>query len=179
MTPSPLLADLAPAAGDGATAATLVVLSVTAGSQDFVIDAGVIREIRGWSPPVPLPGAPAYVQGMSDLRGEVMLLICLASRLGLGGAPSVQPVTVVLEGRDGLVGLVVDAVSDLHSVIAGQLKAVPDTGLPTPAELLRGVVEIEGRLLGLVAVEQIIPTVRAEVLAKGQSDGPLMSVGFG
>ena len=108
-----------------------------------------------------------------------MLLISLASRMGLGGAPSVQPVTVVLEGHEGLVGLVVDAVSDLHSVSAGQLKAVPDTGLPTPGELLRGVVEIEGRLLGLVAVEQIIPTARAELSAHGQSEAPLMSVGFG
>lgn len=179
MTPSPLFAHLAPAVSGGAAAADLVVLSVTAGGQDFVIDAGVIREIRGWSPPVALPGAPAYVQGMSDLRGEVMLLISLASRLGLGSAPCVQPVTVVLESRDGLVGLVVDAVSDLHSVTAGQLKAVPDTGLPTPGELLRGVVEIEGRLLGLVAVEQIIPTVRADLSAQGQSEGPLMSAGFG
>ncbi len=156
-----------------------MLLSVTAGGQDFVIDAGAIREIRGWSPPVPLPGAPAFVQGMSDLRGEVMLMVSLASRLGLDGMRSSQPVTVVLEGRDGLVGLVVDAVSDLHSVSEERLKAVPATGLSTPAELLSGVVEIEGRLLGLVAVEQIVPTVRAELLAHGQSEGSLMSVGFG
>lgn len=142
-------------------AAESVVLSVTAGGQDFAIDAGAIREIRGWTPPIPLPGAPHFVQGMSDLRGEMMVLVVLAARMGVGQAPATLPVTVVVEGRDSLVGLVVDAVSDLHSIGAAQVRPVPETGLPTPSELLRGVVEIDGRLLGLVAVDQILPAGQA------------------
>lgn len=149
------------AAADRRAPAPSVVLSVSAGGEAFVIDAGSIREIRGWTAPTPLPGAPAYVQGICDLRGETMLLVVLAQRLGLGAAPTALPVTVVVEGREGLVGLVVDSVSDLHSIVPAQVRTVPETGLTTPTELLGGLVDIEGRLLGLVAVDRIVAAAHA------------------
>lgn len=156
-----------------AQAAASVVLSVTAAGHDFAIDAREIREIRGWAPPAPLPGAPPYVQGMCDLRGEMMLMVVLARRLGVGEAPTALPVTVVVEGREGLIGLVVDSVSDLHSISGAQMRAIPETGLTLPAELLRGVIEIDGRLLGLVAVDRIQPMGRT---IEAPTAEPLMSV---
>lgn len=128
------------------------------GSQDFAIDIGAVREIRGWAPPTPLARAPAYVQGMVDLRGVVIPIIDLAARLGLEPiAASRTSVIVVVQIRDRLAGLLVDSVSDLMNVDAARVQPTPDTGSREPHEVVRGIVEVEGRILSLISLDNVIP----------------------
>jgi purine-binding chemotaxis protein CheW len=134
------------------------VVAVRVAGQEFALDIMSVREIRGWSPPVPLPRAPAYVQGMTDLRGVVIPIIDLAARLGL--APTIAgptSVVIVVEIRGQLAGLLVDGVSDLLDVEAANLQPTPQTGSAAPGEVLAGVMELDGRILGLVALEAVIP----------------------
>jgi purine-binding chemotaxis protein CheW len=148
----------APSAIEPPAARMSGVVAVRVGTQEFALDIMGVREIRGWSPPTPLPRAPAYVQGMSDLRGVVIPIIDLSLRLGLGaGRTGPTSVIVVTEIRGRLAGLLVDAVSDLIEVDAVQLQPVPDTGSPESGEVILGVFEIDGRILGLIALEAVIP----------------------
>ncbi|MCQ3971320.1 chemotaxis protein CheW, partial [Klebsiella pneumoniae] len=66
------------------------------GDQEFCVDIRSVREIRGWAPATPLPQSPAYVRGVLNLRGAVLPIIDLSSRLGLGTAePSARHVIIV------------------------------------------------------------------------------------
>ena len=48
------------------------IVSFRLSEQDFCIDIMNIREIRGWTPPTPLPHSPDYVRGLINLRGSVI-----------------------------------------------------------------------------------------------------------
>lgn len=134
------------------------VVAVRVGTQEFAIEIMAVREIRGWSPPVPLPRAPAYVQGMSDLRGVVIPIIDLGLRFGLGAAQAGSAsVVVVTEIRGRLAGLLVDGVSDLIDVDPARLQPIPQTGSGEPGEIIQGIFEIDGRILSLIALEAVIP----------------------
>ncbi len=135
----------------------LVVLSVSAGSEMFAIDVQSVREIHAWVPPVFLPGAPPYVQGMLNVEGEVVPLVILASRLGLPDTKALTPVTVMIEREDDIIGLVVDAVCDLHSISADQLCVTPAAGNDESARLLRGVITLDHALMCLIDVESMLP----------------------
>lgn len=164
LSPSPLTA--APGGAVARPGTAMSVVAVRVGSQEFALDVMSVREIRGWSPPTPLPRAPAYVHGMIDLRGVVIPIVDLGARLGLSATDaSATSVIIVAQIRDRLVGLLVDGVSDLISVDAARLQATPETGSAGPHEVMHGVFELEGRILGLISLERLIPASVAEPMA--------------
>jgi purine-binding chemotaxis protein CheW len=146
------------AAPAGRSSESLGVVAVRIGSQEFLLDIMSVREIRGWVAPTPLPRAPAYVPGMIDLRGVVIPIIDLGARLGLKATEaSATSVVIVTQIRDRLAGLLVDGVSDLMEVEVARVQATPETGSAEPNAVIRGVVEIDGRILGLIALDTVIP----------------------
>ena len=82
--------------------------------QEFCIDIMSVREIRGWTPATALPHAPAYVRGVINLRGSVLPIVDLAERLGFPPTDaSARQVIIVVQVGAQIVGLLVDAVSDI------------------------------------------------------------------
>jgi purine-binding chemotaxis protein CheW len=113
--------------GNFTTAANPTSPSSTEGRQllTFQLDDGVygidilqILEIRALSQPSPLPGSPEYVKGIMNLRGAIIPVIDLRSRLGLSPATehSRFAVTIVAKVHDQNIGLIADAVNEVTSV---------------------------------------------------------------
>tara|TARA_R110002051_G_scaffold11122_1_gene40941 strand:- start:9339 stop:9920 length:582 start_codon:yes stop_codon:yes gene_type:complete len=151
----------------------LVVLSVSVGGEMFAIDVRSVREIHAWVRPSSLPGAPHYLQGMLNFCGEVVPLVLLARRLGLAETGSTAPVTVMIEREADTIGLVVDAVCDLHSIAADQLSVTPAVGAAGSARLLKGVITLDDSLMCLLDVEEMLPAnaiPEAALLAAGDPD---------
>lgn len=101
-------------------------LSFRVAGQDYALAIMQVREIRCWSQPTILPHAPSYVRGVINLRGTVLPVVDLAERLGMTRSDaSARSVVVVVEHNDRLLGLLVDAVSDI-------LTRAPDDLMPPP-----------------------------------------------
>ncbi len=111
------------------TASPAELISVRIGEQLFALDIMSVREIRGWTASTPLPHAPDYVLGMINLRGTVLPVVDLAGLLGLSKiTPDQSSVVVVADIGDRPVGLLVDAVCDIVTVVEGEMKPPPDLG---------------------------------------------------
>src|SRR5579872_4111430 len=92
-------------------------ISFRIGAQEFCVDIMAVREIRGWTAATALPQAPAFVRGVINLRGAVLPIVDLGARLGLGVAdPTARHVIIVAQVQNQIVGLLVDAVSDILTV---------------------------------------------------------------
>ena len=114
-------------AGDAAGSREIV--SFRLADQDFCIDIMDIREIRGWTPPTPLPNAPDYVRGLINLRGSVLPIVDLSKRLGLASAhATTRDVIIVAMMGANLIGLVVDGVSDILTVNESDIQPTPALG---------------------------------------------------
>src|ERR1700742_2009221 len=99
-------------------------LCVRLSDQEFALNIRAIREIRGWMSSTKLPHAPPYIKGMINLRGSVLAIIDLAERLGLPCVSSnATSVVVVIEHGERVIGLLVDAVSDIITE-AGEMRQV-------------------------------------------------------
>ena len=84
-------------------------------------------QIRGWTPATALPQAPPFVRGVINLRGAVLPIIDFNARLGRGvTVPSARHVIIVTHIGARLVGLLVDAVSDILTVADETIQATPD-----------------------------------------------------
>jgi purine-binding chemotaxis protein CheW len=104
----------------------LELISFELAGQTFCIPIASVREIRGWTKVTPLPGAPPGLLGVINLRGVVMPIVDLRSRLGLGEADICdRSVIIVVEDGDRTSGLLVDSVQETLSVDVVQIQPPP------------------------------------------------------
>jgi purine-binding chemotaxis protein CheW len=127
------------------------------GAQEYCVNIQDVREIRGWASATPLPQAPRYVRGVVNLRGAVLPIVDLTDRLGFGVAePSARSAIIVVRAGDGVVGLLVDEVSEILSAPADAVRPTPpvcDEG----RSFVKGILVVEQRLISWIVLEQVIP----------------------
>lgn len=133
-------------------------LTFVLGGEEYAIDILKVQEIRGYDAVTPIAHAPEFIKGVINLRGAIVPIIDLRIKFGLG-KPEYTPFTVVviLNVGNRVVGVVVDAVSDVIEVSETQMHPPPElsravdlryiTALAMLAERMLIVVDIEGLML--------------------------------
>jgi purine-binding chemotaxis protein CheW len=133
-------------------------ISFRIGDQEFCVDIMEVREIRGWTPATALPQAPTFVRGVINLRGAVLPIVDLGARLGLGTAePTARHVIIVAQVQNQIVGLLVDAVSDILTVTDDQVQPTPDVASEMVRTFVRGLLAIEGRMVSFISLDRVLP----------------------
>jgi purine-binding chemotaxis protein CheW len=133
-------------------------ISFRIGEQEFCVDIMEVREIRGWTPATALPQAPTFVRGVINLRGAVLPIVDLGARLGLGTAePTARHVIIVAQVQNQIVGLLVDAVSDILTVTDDQVQPTPDVATEMVRTFVRGLLAIEGRMVSFISLDRVLP----------------------
>lgn len=136
-------------------------LTVRLGDEVFCLDIMTVRELRGWTRPTPLPHAAACLAGVINLRGTILPVIDLATRLGLAAlAPAPRHVIVVVEAAGQTAGLIVEAVSDIHAVPRAALEPAPLTAGGVAA-CLSALALVDDRLIRILDLAAILPAVAA------------------
>src|SRR3954471_15021690 len=133
-------------------------ISFRIGAQEFCVDIMAVREIRGWTAATALPQSPSFVRGVINLRGAVLPIVDLAARLGFEGSEvSDRHVIIVAQIGEQIVGLLVDAVSDILSVTHEVTQPTPDVGSDTAKTFVRGLLAIDGRMISLIGLDRVLP----------------------
>ncbi len=139
---------------------TLEVLAFRTGNQDFGVEVVSVREIRGWTPATPLPHAPDFMRGVINLRGIVLPIVDLAVRLGFPQSePTARHAIIVTQLKEQVVGLLVDGVSDILTIEVEKIQPTPDLASNLAKSYVRGVIPIEGRMIGLLDLGAVLPSL--------------------
>ena len=132
-------------------------LTFKLGQQEYALDIMLVREIRGWTKTTPMPHAPAFMRGVINLRGTVLPVMDLAARLGL---PSIETternVIIVVKSKDGMTGLLVDAVSDIIALSEDDMQPPPDIGNEPSSNTIRALSLIEERMIRVLELGNIL-----------------------
>ena len=154
-----------------AGAAQFVTLAL--GAEFFAVSVDHVREILDYAPPFAIPESPAYMLGLTDVRGRATPTIDLRRKLGMTPAePTLQTrilvLDVPLDGRTLSIGLVADRVIEVATIEAEEIEPAPDIGVRWRSEYIRGVVRREGSFLvlfelgGLLTSEDVADLTRAQ-----------------
>lgn len=102
-------------------------LSFRLGGEEYGIDILKVQEIRGYEQPTRMVNAPPFVLGVLNLRGLIVPILDMRLKFGMGHAGfDSQTVTIVLNISGRVVGMVVDAVSDVVALKSGEIKPAPE-----------------------------------------------------
>lgn len=139
-------------------------LAFRLGALRFCLDVMAVREIRGWSAITPIPLSPPHVLGAINVRGTVLPIVDLASRLGLPSAePTARNAIVVVESGSRIAGLVVDGVTDIMAVAEDRIQPTPEVASEMARHFVRGVIAFDDGLVSVIAADAVLPP--AECLA--------------
>ena len=132
-------------------------ITFRSGEQEFGADIMTIREIRGWTETTPLPHAPVYIRGVINLRGVVLPVVDLKARLGHEPTDANHKhVIVVIEMGDRIIGLLVDAVSDILTVTTGDIQTTPELARDGSASFLDGIAVLADRMVTILSMERLV-----------------------
>lgn len=133
-------------------------LAFKLGEEEYGIDILRVQEIRSYEEPTRLAGAPGFVKGVVNLRGVIVPIVDLRLKFGLDANYDPFTVVIVLNIGVRIVGIVVDAVSDVVSLAAEQMRALPDFNGDVDTRHLLAIGALDERMLILVDIEQLMAT---------------------
>lgn len=124
--------------------------------EEYGLEILRVQEIKGYSKITPLPNTPPEVKGVMNLRGAVVPIIDLRTRFGLRAAEYTRfTVIIVVTVGAKVVGLVVDAVSDVLNVGPREIVPTPDLGAGVDTSFMTGMARTGDRLVTLLNVDRL------------------------
>lgn len=138
--------------------ATREVLVFVLGREEYGVDLLEVQEIRGYESVTPIPAAPEYVKGVVSLRGVTVPVIDLRVRFGMADPRyDAFTVVVILRLARRAFGIVVDGVSDVMALGAGDVKPAPEAGTVVASAFLEGLGTEGDRKVLLLDIEKLLP----------------------
>ncbi len=146
----------APADANG-VAPMLHLLTFALDREEFGIPVTQVREVIRVSGITRVPQVPAHVRGVTNLRGRILAVVEIRTRLGLAEAV-VTPTSriVVVEVRGRVLGLLVDRVSQVTKVPAESVVPPPDEVVTAETDFLTGVARWDSRLIMLLDLDKVL-----------------------
>ena len=123
----------------------------------FGIDVREVQEVLQYQEMVRVPLAADVVQGLINLRGQIVTAIDLRRRLDLPEREdAVDPMNVVVRSDDGAVSLLVDEIGDVVEVEEAAFEPAPENLSGRARELIDGVFKLDGQLLLVLDAQRTI-----------------------
>ncbi|ARR48753.1 TPA: chemotaxis protein CheW [Photobacterium damselae] len=125
--------------------------------ETYGINVMQVREVLRYSEIAPVPGAPDYVLGIINLRGNVVTVIDTRSRFGLmPGDISDNTRIVIIEAEKQVIGILVDSVAEVVYLRSSEIDSTPSVGTEESAKFIQGVCNRDGNLLILVDLNKLL-----------------------
>ncbi len=125
--------------------------------EEYALDILEIREIVRLQPITPVPRAPSWIRGIVTLRGVIVPIFDLRTRLGLAEvAPGPDARIVIVSRGEEQAGLIVDSITQVMRIEAAAIEPPPGTIGVVEAEFLRGVTRHRDRLVILLNLARVL-----------------------
>jgi purine-binding chemotaxis protein CheW len=125
----------------------------------FGIEVLEVQEVLRYLEMTKVPLAPGVIEGLINLRGQIVTAVDMRSRLGLPKRSHDQtPMNMVVRSEDGAVSLLVDEIGDVLEVQEDCYESVPDHMPQDQRELISGIYKLDGRLLLVLDTERVLHT---------------------
>ncbi len=134
-------------------------VTFTLEEETYGIDVMQVQEVLREIEVAPVPGAPHYVMGIINLRGNVVSVIDARMRFGLPAKESTDLTRIiVIEVHQHIIGILVDSVAEVVDIKRAEIETAPNVGTDDTAKYIDGVVSRGENLLILVDLNKLLST---------------------
>lgn len=127
------------------------------GEETYGVNVMQVQEVLRVTEIAPVPGAPGYVLGIINLRGNVVTVLDTRKRFGMSPRELDDSSRIlIIESADNVVGLMVDSVSEVVYLRASEMEAAPNVGNEESSRFIQGVCNRNEELLILVDLNKLL-----------------------
>ncbi|WP_255587716.1 chemotaxis protein CheW [Deefgea piscis] len=127
------------------------------GKEEYGIDILKVQEIRGYDAVTSIANSPVFIKGVINLRGNIVPIVDLRIKFGLGNVVYDQfTVVIIINVSQRTMGIVVDGVSDVMTLASDQLRSAPEFGSALDTAYILGLGTVENRMIILVDIEKLM-----------------------
>ena len=128
------------------------------GDEEYGADINQVREIIRTGAITPIPDSPDFIKGVSNIRGEIPVIVDLKSRFFLSAVNrEVEDRHIVITEQDkNIFGLLVDEVTEVLRIPETDIKPAPELVTKIEREYVNGVVTLENRLIILLDLAKVL-----------------------
>jgi purine-binding chemotaxis protein CheW len=141
-------------------------LTFNLGEELYGADILRVQEIKGYTAVTKIPNTPPHIKGVLNLRGTIVPIVELRTKFGM---PTIDytafTVIIVVVVRDKVMGLVVDAVSDVLNIDKKDIQSPPQFGVKVDVSFLNGIGKSGDKLVALLDIDRMLPEGEAPVVA--------------
>lgn len=146
-------------------------LTFTLGEEDFALDIGKVREVLDYTTITKVPRMPKFLRGVINLRGNVVPVIDLRYKLGMGAIEqAVDTCIVIVEIMidDDLthIGALADSVKEVIDLDPGQISPPPKLGIRINNEFIRGMGNQDEKFLMILDIDKILTADEIDIVQK-------------
>jgi len=136
-------------------------------NEKYGINVMQVQEVLRVTEIAPVPGAPDYVLGIINLRGNVVTVIDTRKRFGLQ-SKDVDDATriVIIEADEQVVGILVDSVAEVVDLRISDIESAPNVGTEESAKFIQGVASQEGELLIIIDLNRLLTDEQWQEMAR-------------
>jgi purine-binding chemotaxis protein CheW len=132
-------------------------LTFRLGAEEYAIEILKVQEIRGWETPTAIANTPEFIKGVINLRGTIVPIVDLRLKFRLGQAQYDEfTVVIILSVARRVMGIVVDAVSDVITLLPAQMRPAPEFGAALDTRFITGLGTVGERMLILTDIERLM-----------------------
>ena len=133
--------------------------------EEYGVQILKVQEIKGFSAITPIPNTPAFIKGAMNLRGTVVPVVDLRERFGMvAGAYDRFTVIIVVMVGERIVGLVVDAVSDVLSITEEEIAPPPPLGHGVDTTFMTGMAKSKDKFVLILDIDAVLGEEMAAAL---------------
>lgn len=92
------------------------IVNFTIGDVNYGVPVEQVREVRDMQIVTPIPGSPAFVEGVTNLRGQIITVMDLRKRLGLSEKSKTAEKIIIIDLGKHAIGVVVDSVTEVSTI---------------------------------------------------------------
>ena len=131
------------------------------GEEEFGIQVKHVREIMGVQDITAVPGTPPHLKGVINLRGKIIPVVDLRLKFNFPPIPFTETTCIVVvqvaqEGDQAMIGLIVDGVSEVLALAAGDVEDAPDFGDGNETPFVLGIAKFKGSVKILLKIEDVL-----------------------
>lgn len=132
-------------------------LTFVLGQEEYGVEILKVQEIKGYSAITPIPNTPSYIKGVMNLRGTIIPVVDLRSKLAMAEAEYNQfTVIIVVTVGTKVMGVIVDAVSDVLNIPKADIQATPDFGAQVDVKFINGMAKAGEKLVVLLDIDKVL-----------------------
>lgn len=132
-------------------------LTFVLGDEHYGINILKVQEIKGYTEVTRIPNTPDYVKGVLNLRGTIVPIVNLRMKFGMEQIDHTAfTVIVVVVVRDRVMGMIVDAVSDVLTISPNEVKPPPSLGTKVDTSFIDGIGTTGDRLVTLLDIDRVL-----------------------